>query len=176
MGAEETDWTADAFMAELYRTHSRPLYRYLLRLTFGDEQRAEDLLQETMVRIWRHPEKFGGDVEALRPLVFTIARRIAIDAARARNARPTEVGDQGLEAVAEEEPAFERVLLAHLVRRALKALSPDHRAVIIEVHFNGRSVEEVARLFGIPLGTAKSRTYHAARNLRQALADLGYER
>lgn len=179
MGADDADWTADEFMAELYRVHARPLYRYLLRLTLGDEQRAEDLLQETMVRIWRHPEHFGGDVEAveaLRPLVFTIARRIAIDAARARSARPTEVGDLGLETVAEEEPAFERVLLAQLVKRALKALSPEHRAVIVEVHFNGRSVEEVSRLFGIPLGTAKSRTYHAARNLRQALADLGYER
>jgi RNA polymerase sigma-70 factor (ECF subfamily) len=163
-------------MSELYRTHSRPLYRYLLRLTLGDEQRAEDLLQETMVRIWRHPETFGGDVDALRPLVFTIARRIAIDAARARRSRPTEVGDQGLEAMVAEEPAFERVLLAQLVQRAMRALSAEHRAVIIEVYFNGRSIEEAAKLFGIPLGTAKSRTYYAARNLRQALADLGYER
>jgi RNA polymerase sigma-70 factor (ECF subfamily) len=179
MGAEDADWTADAFMAELFRVHSGPLLRYLLRLTLGDAPRAEDLLQETMVRIWRHPEKFGGDVEALRPLVFTVARRTAIDAARARSARPTEVAEvseAGADAVGAEEPEFERVLLAQVVRRALLRLSPEHRAMIIEVHFNGRTIEEAARLFGIPLGTARSRTYHAARNLRQALADLGYER
>ena len=179
MGAEHADWTADAFMAELFRVHSGPLLRYLHRLTLGDTARAEDLLQETMVRIWRHPEHFGGDVEALRPLVFTVARRAAIDAARARGARPTEVGeveDAGPDAFGVEEPEFERVLLAQVVRRALVKLSPEHRAMIIEVHFNGRTIEETARLLGIPLGTARSRTYHAARNLRQALADLGYER
>jgi RNA polymerase sigma-70 factor (ECF subfamily) len=179
MGAEHADWTADAFMAELFRVHSGPLLRYLLRLTLGDAPRAEDLLQETMVRIWRHPEKFGGDVEALRPLVFTVARRTAIDAARARSARPTEVGEVGeadTDAFGAEEPEFERVLLAQVVLRALRKLTPEHRAVIVEVHFNGRTIEETAKVLGIPLGTARSRTYHAARNLRQALADLGYER
>ncbi|ACU72284.1 RNA polymerase, sigma-24 subunit, ECF subfamily [Catenulispora acidiphila DSM 44928] len=179
MGAEHADWTADAFMAELFRVHSGPLLRYLLRLTLGDAARAEDLLQETMVRIWRHPEHFGGDVEALRPLVFTVARRAAIDAARARGARPAEVcevDEAGSDTFGAEEPEFERVLLAQVVRRALLKLSPEHRAMIIEVHFNGRTIEETAHLLGIPLGTARSRTYHAARNLRQALTDLGFER
>ena len=68
------------------------------------------------------------------------------------------------------------MLLAQVVRRALLKLSPEHRAMIVEVHFNGRTIEETAGLLGIPLGTARSRTYHAARNLRQALTDLGYER
>jgi len=48
--------------------------------------------------------------------------------------------------------------------------------VIVEVYFNGRTVLEVAQLQQLPLGTAKSRLYHATRNLRQALADFGYER
>lgn len=176
MDAETGDWTADGFMAELYRTHSRPLLHYLLRRTLGDAQRAEDLLQETMVRIWSHPENFGGDVAALRPLAFTIARRVSIDAARARSARPIEVGEPGPDLVVVEEPAFERILLAQLVHRALTTLSPEHRTMVVEVHYNGRTVEETARFVGIPLGTAKSRMYHAVRNLRQALADLGYER
>ena len=66
--------------------------------------------------------------------LWRLHRRIAIDAARARGTRPAEVGDLGLETIAEEEPAFERVLLAQLVKRALKELSPEHRAVIVEVH------------------------------------------
>jgi len=175
MGADDDGWTESTFMAELFRTHATALRHYLLRLTIGDRERAEDLLQETMLRIWRNLEKFDGTAESLRPLVFTVARRTAIDVNRARKARPTEIGSSGLEEAA-DDTGFEYVLDAQLVRRALRALSPQHRSVIVEVYFNGRTVLEVAQLQHLPLGTAKSRLYHATRNLRQALADFGYER
>src|SRR5262245_53158619 len=85
--------SADERMDALYRAHAAPLYRFLLRITFGDSHAAEDLMQETLLRAWRNLDSLHTDVDSVRPWLFTVGRRIAIDAARARSARPVEVGD-----------------------------------------------------------------------------------
>lgn len=163
----------EARMKELIETHSRPLYRFLLGLTFGERQAAEDLLQETLLRAWRKINELNTDVATLRPWLLTVARRIAIDAARARQARPAEVGTVELADLATGADEIERMLNGQLIRQAVAELSPEHRSVIVEFYLRGRSASETAALLGIPEGTVKSRNYHALRSLRATIERSG---
>lgn len=170
---DQTDGTTDeAFIRALYEMHSRPLLGYALRLTNGDRQRAEDVVQETLLRAWRHPGTFERNPDAIRPWLFTVARNIAVDAYRARRARPPEAGPDGLEVVAVDDD-IDRALEAWQVTDALASLSVDHRRVLVETYYRGRSVAEASVELGIPPGTVKSRTYYALRALRLVLEERG---
>ena len=109
---------------------------------------------------------------AVRPWLSTVARHIAVDAYRARRARPHEAGPDGLEIVAVDDDV-DRALEAWMVTDAISSLSPDHRRVLIETYYRGRSVAEAAAELGVPAGTVKSRTYYALRALRLILEERG---
>jgi RNA polymerase sigma-70 factor (ECF subfamily) len=82
----------------IYRFHGRRLYRFLLRVTFGDRREAEDLLQETLFRAWRYLQSNTADVEQLAPWLYTVARRVVIDAASEHvPLRPDSRGSRALE-------------------------------------------------------------------------------
>ncbi|MFI5860181.1 sigma-70 family RNA polymerase sigma factor [Streptomyces sp. NPDC051546] len=161
-------------LAELQREHGRALFGFLLGLTAGDAQRAEDLVQETLLRLWQHPEVLASSYESLRPWLFTVARRLAIDARRARLARPLEVDPEGLDQAPAPGDAVAGSVTAIDVRRAVGSLGPEHRDVLVQVYFQDRSVAEAAAELGIPAGTVKSRTYYALRALRKGLQGYGY--
>jgi RNA polymerase sigma-70 factor (ECF subfamily) len=156
----------------LYDGHAPVLLAYALRLTNGDRARAEDIVQETLLRAWRNLEQLDEDVRPVRPWLFTVAQRLAIDAHRARHARPPEVGDAALATVPSLDE-LEHTLDRILVTDALQALSQEHRAVIVETYYRGRTVAEAAAELGIPPGTVKSRCYYALRALKLALAERG---
>ncbi len=155
----------------LYSEHAGPLLRYALQLTSGDRQRAEDIVQETLLRAWRHPEAIAS--RPPRPWLFAVARNLAVDAHRARQARPREVGEAAL-AVASVPDAADRVLESWAVAEALGELRPEHREILLETYYRGRSVSEAAAALGIPAGTVKSRTYYALRALKLALEERGF--
>jgi RNA polymerase sigma-70 factor, ECF subfamily len=161
--------SAESRMQALYDAHATAVYRFLLRLTFGERQAAEDLTQETMIRAWRKIDGLNANIATLRPWLLTVARRVAIDAGRARQARPAETGSIDLAILPDTGDPIDAMLGSQAIRQALAQLSPEHRAVIIEVYYRARSAAETAELLGIPLGTVKSRTYHALRSLRAAL-------
>ncbi|MER6998677.1 sigma-70 family RNA polymerase sigma factor [Streptomyces sp. NPDC000410] len=161
--------TDEGALAQLQREHGRALFGFLLGLTYGDRQRAEDLVQETLVRTWQHPEALESDHESMRPWLFTVGRRLAIDARRARMARPAEVAADSLEQVPPAEDHTERSATALDVREALRTLSVEHREVLVQIYFRGRSVAEASETLGIPPGTVKSRTYYALRALKKVL-------
>src|SRR5689334_20685261 len=149
----------DSALRALYEQHAGPLFAYALRLTGGDRGRSEDIVQETLLRAWRHPQALDPERGPVRSWLFTVARNIAVDAHRARKARPTEVGDEALAvvpAVDEIEQALDRWLIAD----ALSTLSVEHRAVLVETYYRGRSVAEAAATLGVPAGTIKSRTFY----------------
>ena len=167
-----TESSREKSLRALYDGHASVLLAYALRLTNGDRTRAEDIVQETLLRAWRNLDNLDDDARPVRPWLFTVAQRLAIDAHRARHARPTEVGDAALASVPsldEMGPALDRILVAD----ALRALSQEHRAVIVETYYRGRSVAETATALGIPAGTVKSRCYYALRALKLALAERG---
>ncbi|MFI7604247.1 sigma-70 family RNA polymerase sigma factor [Micromonospora sp. NPDC049366] len=167
-GASDT-MRPQARMRQLYADNAEPLRRFLLRLTWGDKQLAEDLLQETMLQAWRHIERMPSNSESIRRWLFIVARRVAIDAARARQVRPTEVGVTDLAWYGGVVDVTEDVVTAQTVRNALPKLTAAHRSVLIELYFFGRSTEEVATRLGIPEGTVKSRAHYALQALRAAI-------
>ncbi|MBO4207024.1 sigma-70 family RNA polymerase sigma factor [Micromonospora echinofusca] len=164
--APQHDSETDEWMTELYVAHAEALRRFLRRLTLGDLQAAEDLLQETLLRAWRHLDQLPTDVASLRPWLFTVARRLAIDAARTRQVRPTEVGSVDLTWFAADDNGIDQVLAAETIRAALARLTEEHRRVLLEVYIQERSTREAAAILGIPEGTVKSRTHQALRALR----------
>ncbi|WP_228980784.1 sigma-70 family RNA polymerase sigma factor [Streptomyces sp. DH12] len=169
-----TTTTDERALEELHREHGPALLNYLLGLTYGDQQRAEDLLQETLVRAWQHPEAFEAPYASMRPWLFTVARRLAIDARRSRLARPTEIGDGVLASTPDPADATESAVAALDVRAAVAELSPAHRDVLERIYFDGLTVSEAAERLGIPAGTVKSRSYYALRALGRCLP--GYSR
>src|SRR5215471_13629669 len=114
----------EAFVRALYAEHGGALLRYALHLTGGDRQRAEDLVQETIVRAWRHPEALAD--RPARPWLFAVARNLAVDAYRARQSRPPEVGQAVLDTLPADDDA-DRTLESWAVAEALASLRPDHR-------------------------------------------------
>ncbi|WP_198348139.1 sigma-70 family RNA polymerase sigma factor [Plantactinospora sp. KBS50] len=171
-GSTETAHS-EKLVRQLYEEHAGPLLSFVLRLTGGDRQRAEDIVQETLLRAWRNAHRLGAQGQSsLRPWLVTVARRIAIDDHRSERARPTETYDRDLESFAESDDT-ERVLRTMTVTDALRALSQPHREILISTYFRGRTVPEAAAELGLPLGTAKSRVYYALRALRSALQERG---
>ena len=162
----------DAVVTEMYRQYRVPLMSYVLRLTAGDRQHAEDVVQETMVRAWRQADQLDLAAPSLMPWLVTVARRIVIDQGRRRRARPTETGDQMLENVPVAD-ATEDLLRKVVVTEAMQALSAAHREILNETILRDRTVNEAAEILGVPVGTVKSRVYYALRALRVVLAERG---
>ncbi|SHJ97250.1 RNA polymerase sigma-70 factor, ECF subfamily [Pseudonocardia thermophila] len=166
----------EALVHAIYSEHGRALLAYATRLT-GDRAAAEDVVQETIVRAWRHPEVLTNGKGSTRGWLFTVARNIITDRARAKAARPQEVpADQdGVEVAPVQRDHAEHVVASVTVLEAMDSLSEDHRGVLEEIYFRGRSLAEAAAALGIPTGTVKSRSYYALRALRDHLTERSGE-
>jgi RNA polymerase sigma-70 factor, ECF subfamily len=161
-------------MNQLWRINGASLMRFALKLTLGDKYRAEDIVQETLVRAWRHPEIVDGHAETIRPWLFTVARNVGIDLWRMQSRRDDIIEDRPVDR-ANPVHDIDQAMTAMDVRAALAELTPEHRRVVVEVYYLGRSVAEVAQLLGIPEGTVKSRTYYALRQLKRLLSEASAE-
>ena len=154
----------------LYADHAAALLAFVLRLQNGDRAAAEDVVQETLLRAWRHADELSAD--RVRPWLFTTARNLVIDGQRARAARAPETGAELLDSVVTPD-GVDSTLTAAIVTDALAALSPEHRAVLIDCFYRGRTAREIAAERGLPAGTARSRVYYAMRALRAELQERG---
>jgi RNA polymerase sigma-70 factor, ECF subfamily len=159
----------EARMIALHAEHARDVSRFLLGLTKGERQTAEDLLQETMLRAWRHIDALPADSEGVRRWLFTVARRLVIDVVRMRHNRPAEVGAVDLNWIAARDDTTGSALAGASMRYAFDRLTPAHRDILSQVYLRGRSIDEVAERLGVPVGTVKSRTHYALRALRTGL-------
>ncbi len=157
----------------LYEEHAGPLLGYVRRLT-GDPGRAEDVVQEALLRAWQHPQAFepGRERSSVRGWLFTVARNLVVDGERARKARPREVSVIG-EPSPKVDPRLDQVLLHWEMTDVLAALSAEHRAVVLELYYRDQSVSQAAQTLGIPEGTVKSRAHYALRALRNACEERG---
>jgi RNA polymerase sigma-70 factor, ECF subfamily len=165
-----------ALMRVLYDEHAAALWRYALRLT-GDQARAEDVVQETLLRAWQHPEVAEDTERSARAWLFTVARNMIIDERRSARFR-NEVGTTGATGVPERagpdevNSALDRLLIAD----AMVQLSPEHRAVIRRSYYLGWSTAQIADDLDIAEGTVKSRLHYAVRALRLTLQEMGVTR
>jgi RNA polymerase sigma-70 factor, ECF subfamily len=162
----------DVVMQRLHDEHAGALWGHCLRLTNYDRARAEDVCQETLLRAWRNASLLDEGQGSVRAWLFTVARNIVIDESRTRRARSEfpvdEVPEPG-----QVDDRSDELLMTWVVADAVTHLSVEHRAVLQECYFNGRSVADAARRLGIPEGTVKSRTHYALRALRLALEEMG---
>jgi RNA polymerase sigma-70 factor, ECF subfamily len=161
-----------ALMQQLHDEHASALWRHCLRLTGSDRGRAEDLLQETLLRAWRHRSVLDGPPAAVRSWLLTVSRNLLIDEWRSRRSR-SELSVAEVPERVDPVDRTDQLLQSWVVAEAVTRLSPDHRAVLLECYYGGRSVAEAAERLGIPEGTVKSRTHYALRALRLALEELG---
>jgi RNA polymerase sigma-70 factor, ECF subfamily len=155
----------------LYEEHAAPLLAFVQRLLNGDRPQAEDIVQETLLRAWRHADELSAD--NVRPWLFTTARRLVIDAYRARSARPAEAPPEAAPELSDAADTIDAALSAAIVIDALQALTPAHRAVLVDYFYRGRTAAEIAVERGLPAGTARSRVFYALRALRLALQERG---
>ena len=159
----------DAAIRQLYAHHAEALYVYVERFC-PDRASADDIVQETFIRAWRHLPQLSADDRPIRPWLFRVARNLLTDANRAARARPVTVHAQRPED-ARDDSGLDQVLDRELVSAALHHLTPAHRTVLIETFYHGGTLATVARQLGIPHGTARSRLHYALHALRQQLQD-----
>jgi RNA polymerase sigma-70 factor (ECF subfamily) len=163
----------DVMVTELYRQYRGPLLLFVLRLTAGDRQQAEDIVQETMVRAWREAGRLDLTGPSLMPWLATVARRIVIDEQRRKRVRPPEIGGAVVDQAPVADDETDHLLRKVLVTEALQALTAAHREVLNETILRDRTVNEAAAVLGIPVGTVKSRVYYALKALRVVLDERG---
>lgn len=158
---------AEAVVTRLYRENGAFVLSYVTGL-LKDRHLAEDVVQETMLRAWRHCSQFSEDKGSVRGWLMKVAHNVAMDKIRMRRSRPAEVAEDAAPEALVADHADAVVTALH-VRNALARLSPSHRAVIEEIYLNGRTAREAAARLGIPEGTVFSRSYYALRILRREL-------
>jgi len=158
---------ADAAIRQLYSAHTAALRSYVERFT-PDRASADDIVQETFIRAWRHLPRLAADDRPIRPWLFRVARNLLTDADRAARAHPVISSEQAADG-AREDPELDWVLDRELVLGAFQQLSPAHRAVLVETVYRGGTLSAVARRLGIPPGTARSRLHYARQALRRQL-------
>jgi len=170
------DVAEEALLRSLYREHGGAMLAYAYRLT-GDRAAAEDVVQEALVRAWQHPDSLVNGVGSVRGWLLTVVRNLVTDKARARASRPREVAEPPVDVAVSRDHA-EGVVNSMVVGAALGRLSAEHRDVLEQIYLLGGTASEAAQALGIPLGTVKSRCYHALRALRGLLpgVEAGLER
>ncbi|MFI5915568.1 RNA polymerase sigma factor [Dactylosporangium sp. NPDC051541] len=148
-------------LGRLYTQYRRPLFGYLQRLA-GDRMVAEEILQDTMLAVWRSAAAFEGRAK-VSTWLFGVARRQAHNRLRGRGA-PTPAGAE-LPERADLSAGPEELAIAAAggtpVAAAIDRLPEHHRDVIALVFVAGLPLADVAEVLAIPVGTVKSRLYHA---------------
>ena len=160
-----------ASLAELYRRYEGRLYGLGLKL-LGDSGLAEELVQETFVRLWRRADRYDVERGTVSAFIYALARRIAIDLWRRPSSRPLAPEPH----IGEASPdAIDRLLVGLTVRDALESLSAAHQEVLELSYTQDLTQAQIAERLGLPLGTVKTRTYYALRALKLALEERGVD-
>jgi len=165
----------ESALGELYVSHGRRLLAYAFRITRSLD-RAEEVVQDSLLAAWRATRTFRGDGTVLAWLLG-IVRNQSLNAIRRKQLRVAALDEAGAVQATTPRPdaridARER---EQAIRVALARLSPDHREVLDLVFFHGLSLAEVARVCRCPVGTVKSRLNAAKARLRQALGERDAE-
>jgi RNA polymerase sigma-70 factor (ECF subfamily) len=147
--------------------HKNAVYRFAWRMC-GSAAAAEDITQDVFVGLLRHPDRFDPARGTMRAFLLGIARNLALKHWRAEHRfEPLDT-----DAAVAEPVDLERGEVGEIVGRAVRALGPLQREVVILVEYEGLTLAEVARAVGADVGTVKSRLHRARENLRRTLAPL----
>jgi RNA polymerase sigma-70 factor, ECF subfamily len=175
----------EAAFRELVRRYERPVFSLILRMV-RDRQTAEDLAQDTFIKVLNHIDRYRPEFK-LSSWLFKIANNLTIDHLRKRQlstvsidgsphaASAAEIEATSFDVEARGESPLDEIEsreLGSAIERAIAALRPEYRACIMLRHVEGRSYEEIAATLDLPLGTVKTYIHRARHQLRDALAHL----
>jgi RNA polymerase sigma-70 factor (ECF subfamily) len=173
---------------ELLDRYQRPIFSLVYRMV-RDRELAEDLAQETFIKVFNHIENYNPAYK-FSSWIFKIASNLAIDTLRrkqlatvsidgSRNAEtPLEVESSRITVVSHDENPEEALITKQLgqeIEVGIGKLRPDYRTAILLRHVDGRPYEEIAEIMGIPLGTVKTYIHRARGELRESLSHLRVE-
>jgi RNA polymerase sigma-70 factor (ECF subfamily) len=166
---------AQAFAA-LYDRHSRAAYSLAYRM-MGERQAAEDLVQDSFLKVWRASESYRVERGSVRTWLLSIVHNRGIDqirsmASRRRTQERVEVTaprSQPSEAFAESWRNSQR----EQIREALKTLPPEQLKILELAYFSGYTHVEIAELLGLPLGTVKGRMRLGLKKVRDYFGSQG---
>ena len=162
-------------MQVLFARHHARIYRFVLRLV-RDQSKAEDLISEVFLDVWRQADRFEGR-STVSTWLLAIARFKALSALRRK---PEEGLDEDaaleIEDLADNpEVTLEKKDRSAVIRKCLMGLSAEHREIIDLVYYHEKSVEEAAKIVGIPENTVKTRMLYARKKLAEMLKAAGLE-
>lgn len=156
-------------VARAYRDHGPAIFGFAVNAV-RDRSLAEECLQETFVRAWRHRERFDERRGSERTWLFTIARRVLVDLIRSRDRRTALVVRAGDPVEHDGRPMEQAVDRLALVE-ALARLTDAHREAVVAVTIGGASYQDVSDRTGVPVATLRTRMFHALRALRTHLQE-----
>jgi RNA polymerase sigma-70 factor (ECF subfamily) len=170
---------ADAFRV-LVERHSRPLFRLAFRMT-GNEQDAEDIVQDTFLRAYRRIEKFD-ERASFATWLYRITVNCSLDLVRARKRRSEQSGsanpevDDLIQSLPSTGATPDRMAMSGEARQriaeAMEELSASERTAFVLRHFEGMCIDEVSRVLGCRPGAARHCVFRAVQKLRRALEPL----
>lgn len=175
----------EAAFRELVRRYERPVFSLVFRMV-RDSATAEDLAQDTFIKVLNHIDKYRSEFK-FSSWLFKIANNVAIDHLRRRQldtismdgspnaATAADVEATSFDIADKSESALdimEAKELGSAIERAIGALRPEYRSCIMLRHVEGRSYEEIAATLDLPLGTVKTYIHRARHQLREALEHL----
>ncbi|HEX7545491.1 MAG TPA: sigma-70 family RNA polymerase sigma factor [Gemmatimonadaceae bacterium] len=174
----------DAFR-ELVRRYERPVFSLIFRMV-RDSATAEDLAQDTFIKVLNHIDKYRSEFK-LSSWLFKIANNVAIDHLRRRQiatismsgsphaGTASEVEATSFDVASDDESALDEMEskeLGSAIERAIARLRPEYRSCILLRHVEDRSYEEIAATLDLPLGTVKTYIHRARQQLRESLEPL----
>lgn len=154
----------------LYRAYYRRLLRFLFRITRRSDL-VEEVLNDAMLVVWQKADTFEGD-SRVSTWIFGIAYRKALKALERAGRSRLFMSDGDLPEAADLTDRVGEAELHDWVSAGLDGLSPEHRMVVESVYYFGMSYQDIAAVAGCPIGTVKTRMFHARRRLRQLMPPL----
>jgi RNA polymerase sigma-70 factor (ECF subfamily) len=164
-----------AAMRSLFARHNVRVFRFVRRLV-DDQALAEDILNEVFLEVWRNAAKFRGESE-VSTWMLAIARFRAISALRKRREETLDEADAA--AIVDTSEDAEEILQnkdrSAIIGTCVRQLSKAHREVIDLVYYHEKSIDEVAKILGIPVNTVKTRMFYARRRMSGLLGQAGLQ-
>jgi len=159
-------------MQVLFARHQVRLYRFVLRFV-SSRAAAEDVISEVFLDVWRQADRFERR-SAVSTWLLAIARFKAL--ASMRRKLDEETAGAIEDTSDDPEVAVQKKDKGDALRACLQKLSPEHREVIDLVYYHEQSVEDVARIVGIPEATVKTRMFYARKQMSELLKAAGVDR
>lgn len=162
-------------MRLLFARHKVRVFRFLRRMV-DSEATAEDLLSEVFLEVWRNAGRFDARSQ-VTTWILGIARYKALSFLRHRSFEALDEGFyESVEDLADDpEVSLQKIQHSALLQDCLTQLSTAHREVLDLIYYHEQSIEDVARIIGVPPGTVKTRAFHARKRVAELMAARGVE-